>query len=238
MERSQNERLWMIGGGLVAFVAILIGWFFFISPQRSDTDSVNGQADSARAQNAALQLRITQLKAENSKLPTYKAQLAAAQLALPGTSGLSDFVRTVQSIGSATQTDVSSLAISTPTTSTPAAPVAAATGSAGQPGASTPTSGAATTAPGTGAAAAPTASVYALAITAQASGTPAALNRFLAQLQSVQPRAVLITGLNEGSGAAPGAKATTATTTLQLTMQAFVAPSIPVPGAQLGTTPK
>lgn len=237
MERSQNERLWMIGGGLVAFVAILIGWFFFISPQRSDTDSVNGQADSARAQNAALQLRITQLKAENSKLPMYKAQLAAAQLALPGTSGLSDFVRTVQSIGSATQTDVSSLAISTPTNSAPAAPVAAATGTTGQPGASTPTS-AATTAPGTGAAAAPASSVYALAITAQASGTPAALNKFLAQLQSVQPRAVLITELNEGGGSASGAKVSTATTTLQLTMQAFVAPQAQVQSAPLAVTHK
>lgn len=247
MQRSQTERLWMIGGGLIAFVAILIGWFFFISPQRSDTDDVNGQADSARSQNAALELRLTQLKAQNAKLPTYQAQLAAARLALPGTSGLSDFVRTVQSIGSATQTEVTSLAVSTPTNATALTPVSrpaggASTGAA-QPGGSTPTTGASSTAaPGTGngaTAAQPAGGVYSISISAQASGSAAALNKFLGELQSVQPRAVLITELVEGASGAPGAKADPSLTTLQLTMQAFVAPSSPAENAQLaGATHK
>ena len=37
--RSQQERLWMIAGGLAALVLLLIGWAFFISPQRSSTAS-------------------------------------------------------------------------------------------------------------------------------------------------------------------------------------------------------
>jgi hypothetical protein len=66
--------------------------------------------------------------------------------------------------------------------------------------------------------------IYSLAITANVTGSPAALNKFLQQLQAVQPRAVLITQITEGSGVpVTGAKAS-ATTTLQLTMQAFVAP--------------
>jgi hypothetical protein len=46
------------------------------------------------------------------------------------------------------------------------------------------------------------------------------LNEFLNQLQTVQPRAVLITAVTEAAGTASGA-----TTTLNLTMQAFVQPA-------------
>ena len=50
MPKSQLERLWLAVGGVAAAVLLLIGWFMFISPQRSETGSVNSQANAAREQ--------------------------------------------------------------------------------------------------------------------------------------------------------------------------------------------
>ena len=210
MPKSSGERLWWIAGVLGAFVLILIGWFFLISPQRSSTSGIDERVSAARQQNAALQTRIDDLRAQNAHLAKYQADLHQAQLALPSESGLSDFLRTLQKIGDTTGTDVQALTV--------AAPVAIASPTASGTAAKTPPP-----APAAVPGAAPNpAAVYGLPITAQVTGSPLALGRFLEQLQAVQPRAVLITKLIEGTGPVAGAKI--AGTSLQLTMQAFVAP--------------
>jgi len=86
-----------------------------------------------------------------------------------------------------------------------------------------------------------TAGVYAMTISAQITGSPTNLNRFLDQLQNVQPRAVLIASVNEASGAAnpgtgTGGSVPAGATTLQLTMEAFVAPNA-APSAASSTGP-
>jgi hypothetical protein len=76
--------------------------------------------------------------------------------------------------------------------------------------------------------------IYSLTTTVQLSGSPENLIRFLDQLQNVQPRAVLITQVQESSGAnGTVAGAGRGTTTLQLTLQAFVAP----PASAMSTAP-
>lgn len=224
--RSQRERMWLISGGLIAFVMLLIGFFFFIRPARSDTADVRSQVSAAKQQNAALQARITSLREQNKNLPKYLADLAQAQLALPPTSGIPDFLRSLQSLGNATQTTVTALSVSDPTDVT----VQAATQSspaAGQPAAQ-PTTAAASPAAGasTGAAAAAAGSgIYALPINATVSGTPVGLARFLDQLQAAQPRAVLITKITLGGTSCSCTGHATSVMSLQLTMDAFVAPS-------------
>ena len=225
--RSQVERLWLVAGGLVAFVMLLIGYFFFISPQRSSTSDVNQQTATAQQQNAVLQARLDALREQNNNLSKYKAQLAAAQQALPSTSGTSDFLRTLQSLGAATLTDVTQLTVGQPIDVTPV--------SAAQPTAS---ADATTTAAAPTAAAAPAATtpgVYALPITASVTGTATALSKFLDQLQAVQPRAVLISSITMTSGSA-GQNQPANGYTLELTMQAFVAPSSPAEGAALSSS--
>jgi Tfp pilus assembly protein PilO len=222
--RSQMERLWLVTGGLVAFVMLLIGYFFFISPQRSNTADVNSRAATVQQQNTLLQARLDALRAENKNLPKIKAELAALQQALPATSGISDFLRTLQSLGSATLADVTSLTVGQPVAVTPVAVT--------QPSAAAPTSSAASTsAPAT----APTVTAppaYALPISASVSGSAAALTKFLDRLQSVQPRAVLISSVALSSGATDGGGGFT----LALTMQAFVAPVSPTEDAALSAS--
>lgn len=216
MPRSQAERLWLISGGIIAFVILLIGYFFFISPQRSNTGEVKAQIAAANQQNTVLQGRINALREQSKNMAKYEADLAKARLALPSESGVSDFLRTLQALGNATMTDVTSLTVGEPAPLTVAAaahPTAAANPTA--------TATAGTVRPTT-VAAAPT--MYQLPLSASVMGTTNALEKFLDQLQAVQPRAVLITQVSENSvGSGEGA----GKSTLQLTMQAFVAPGTP-----------
>ncbi|MBE7189356.1 type II secretion system protein GspM [Jatrophihabitans endophyticus] len=217
--RSQQERLWVIGGGLAAVVLLLIGWVFFISPQRSSTASVRSQVDTAQTQNAALETRIAGLQQQSTKMAVYKKQLAAANAALPTSSGVPTFLRSLQKLGNETHTNAVNVTVGAPTALTPpVTPTDTSTSTDTSTPSVTPTDTTGTTP------AASTTGVYELPITAQVTGTNTALDNFLRQLQEVQPRAVLITQITEGSGSTSTTGAATGNS-LQLTMQAFVDPS-------------
>jgi hypothetical protein len=223
--RSQAERLWLISGGIVAFVLLLIGYFFFIDPQRSQTSDVNGRVTSVKQQNAVLQAKIDALREENKNLAKWQSEVNQARLALPSTSGVPDFLRSLQSLGSLTHTDVTALSVGQPTPVT--APVGATqpnSDTGAQPSA-TPTA--------TSSAAPVSVSVYSLAINATVTGAPTALEKFLDQLQGVQPRAVLVTQIKESAATTTSGKVSSGEASLQLTMNAFVAPAV----AAAPTTP-
>jgi Tfp pilus assembly protein PilO len=211
--------MWLIGTAIVGFVLVLIGYFFFISPQRDQTSQVNDQIATAQTQNDVLQSRITSLNAQNAKLAVYQKELQTAELALPETSGMAAFLRTLQSIGASTSTTLSALSVGQPVAQTPVAPAVPAGSSSSSPSPSPTTT--TTSAPPAGS------GVYSIPIVATLAGSSSQLSAFLTQLQSVQPRAVLITQIVQGSST-PAATTTTKTggglTSLQLTMEAFVAP--------------
>lgn len=219
MPRTQMERIWLFGALIVGLLLLLIGYTMFISPQNSKTSSANAQVSSAQAANLRLESRIAALRSESKDVAKYQADVQAAELALPTTSGLPDFLRTLQSIGNATLTTVSSLTVGVPSDVTSVAAHSATSGAASK---------AASSLGGV--------RIYALPITAQVTGSSGALDAFLTQLQTVQPRAVLISQLTESAASkATGPNAASAPTgsSLQLTMQAFVAPSSAAERARL-----
>jgi type IV pilus assembly protein PilO len=227
MTRSPQERLWLIGGAVGAFLLLVIGYFLVISPQRSNTQSVRDQITTAQEQAMTLQQRITALTSQSKDLPKYKSQLAVLQEALPATSGLPDFLRTLQSLGNETLAQVTSLTVGPPSVvAAGAAPVASPSATGATPTEAAPTE---TTAPTTTTTTTPptssAAGVYVLSITAQVTGSTNQLGDFLDQLQTVQPRAVLVTSVTVGGGSSSSAR-TAAPTSMSLTMQAFVAPSL------------
>lgn len=239
--RSQKERLWLIGGGTIALLLTVVAFFFFISPQRSDTSDVQGRVDSARSQNSVLQARLNQLREQNKSLGKYRQELAAAQSALPSAADVSDFLRSLQSLGSQTETNVVSLTVGPPANVSAAANGQLVAGAPGAAPSASPSAsagaGAANPAPAGGApgGAAAGPGVYSLPVKAEVTGSPADLNRFLDQLQNVQPRAVLITSVVETSGnqgTGPGGQ--TVGTVLDLSLQVFVA-TAPTPAAATGT---
>jgi Tfp pilus assembly protein PilO len=187
MGTRRVDRLWMIGGAAGAAVLLAIGWFFFISPQKGQTSSLNDRAAATQLRLTSLGHKLADLRQQNRDLPRYRAQLARDRQALPTTSDLSNFLRELQTVGDATSVSVSGLLVGTPSQINVA-----------------------------------TAKVYALPITLNADGPAANLDRFLDQLQRVQPRAVLITSANatpvDQSGSLVG------TVALTLSLQVFVAP--------------
>ncbi|MDT4891064.1 MAG: hypothetical protein QOE97_99 [Pseudonocardiales bacterium] len=216
MARTQREKLWLTGGVLVAVLMVLVGYFGFISSQKSQTSAVQEQINVATLRNGELRARLANLSEQNRNLAKYQTDIQQAKLALPDTSGLPDFLRTLQAIGAASQTNVASLSVGTPSDLTAAA--LPQTGTRGATtGAATPSK---TTSSSSGSASGAGKKVYGLSISAVVSGSTAQLNEFLNQLQTVQPRAVLITAVTEAAGTASGA-----TTSLNLTMQAFVQPA-------------
>jgi Tfp pilus assembly protein PilO len=231
MPKKQIERVWLLGVVVVGALLVLIGYTMFVSPQNSKTSGARSQVSNADAANQRLQLRINGLREQSKNLSKYQADLTAAQLALPATSGLPDFLRTLQSIGNATLTSVSSLTVGPPTDVTPIAGTAAANRVS-----SSSTSTTSPTSASTG-----SASIYALPISASVTGSTNALDAFLVQLQTVQPRAVLISELSESSGqtssgtAGGQANSASGSTTLTLTMQAFVEPASAAEQARLAT---
>lgn len=237
--RSQAERMWMIGGALLALLTVVIGYFFFIGPQRDETANLQSQAADAATQNSLLQAKVNSLRTQNLDLAKYQSQLARAREALPPTSGLPDFLRTLQSLSSSTLTSVDQLNVDTPKDVTAVAAGNATATASAEPSGGNAAAVAQAPAPAPAATAAVPGGIYALPITAVVKGTPAALNAFLDQLQNVQPRAVLITAITEGTD--PGAstdRTGRGAMSLNLTMAAFVAtpggPSapatIPTPG--------
>ncbi len=219
MSRNETARTWVVGSALLGLIMVLVGYFFFIGPERSQTRSVNAQVDTATANNAVLSTKITALSQQRRDLPKYEANLARARQALPSTSGMSDFLRTLQSIGQATNTDTS-LSVAAPTDVT-----SLATGGSATPSSTGASSSGTVTVNG--------AHVYALPITAQVTGNVQSLNAFLTQLQSVQPRAVLISQITETTGANASTGVASSAPGLTLTMQAFVAPTDPTESANL-----
>ena len=224
MPRTQAEKLWWAGAAFAAALMVVIGYLALIRPQQHETDRVHAEVAAQRTQTTALQARVAALEQQSKHLASYEAQLAQARLALPSTSGLPDFLRTLQETGNQTLARVSSLSVAAPTDVTrivtSPSPTATASASPSKSGEQAPSVAGA--------------HVYALPISAQVTGTVAQLSAFLTQLQSVQPRAVLISALSLGSGkAGTGEEKADRVSVLSLTMQAFVAPDSAAEQARL-----
>jgi Tfp pilus assembly protein PilO len=94
-----GDRLWVIGGVVVAVALALISWFFLISPKYAEASDVHRQTEDTEVQIAVLNKRIAELDKQKSKLPQYRAALKASQNALPSDSGVPDLLRQLQTVG-------------------------------------------------------------------------------------------------------------------------------------------
>ena len=237
---GRRDRMWVVGGVLAGLLGLALGWFLLISPQNTHTNDVRGRGDDAQTQNLTLLHKIAVLGRDNANLPQFVAALQQAQLALPGSSGMSDFLRTLQGLGDRTQAQVSALTVSPPVEVGAGGAAGGATGGGAAGGSAT--GGAATNSAAPTATPKPSSSpkpggflahIYALPLTAQVSGTNAHLSDFLDQLQRVQPRAVLITQLQLAPSVVSSGANASGPVTLQLTMQVFVAPTSATVAGQL-----
>lgn len=194
MSGITSERRWLIGGAAIALLIVLIGWAFFISPQREETSSVEGQTADAQLQNITLQGRINLLRTADKQRAAFAASLAQNRRALPSQPAIPAFLRSVQSIAAATDTKVTALGIGEAQAITPT--VAAASPGTTTPGTTTPSDAPVAAMPP----AAGGSGVFSIPIDATVIGAPGNLDKFVVKLQTGQPRAVLISAISEGSG--------------------------------------
>lgn len=113
--RLGKDRLWLVGGLLAAAVLFAAGWFFVISPQRSQAQSLREQAATAQLNLASLRHRLTDLEQQSANLDQYRAELARDRRALPATPSLAEFLRELQSAGDSARVTVTGLIVGAPT---------------------------------------------------------------------------------------------------------------------------
>jgi Tfp pilus assembly protein PilO len=114
MNRGHTDRLWAVGGALGAAVLLAVTWFFLISPQRAETAALQEETVAAQNRIGSLQRRLTELREQNSQFDKYQDQLDRDRQALPTDSGLSDFLRQVQTAGDAAKVTVNAVSVGEP----------------------------------------------------------------------------------------------------------------------------
>jgi hypothetical protein len=218
MHGSNADRVWMAGGGLAALVVAALAWFFAVSPELSNASSLKSQTLNAQTQNIMLQSKLHKLQADNQQIASLQSSLAAARVALPVDTGLSAFTREI--VVSGTQNSVSVISVSA------AAPVLAGSKNvAATPGAATMS---------------PAGHLYAIPVTVTVKGAPANELKFLAALQGLGKRAVLVSSGQFSADTTAAANGNSVQLSVQL--QIFAAPQSAADMAalqkQLGSTPQ
>jgi Tfp pilus assembly protein PilO len=182
------DRLWLIGGALAAAVLVVVSWLLLVTPQNNETASLQAQADEINRRATVMQSRFNQLRKENENLGEYQTKLATQRQALPTSSGMSDFLRGIQSAGERAGVSVNSVSAGTTSAITVnGAPIGV------------------------------------LPVSLTVVGPIANQRAFLIQLQTVQPRAVLVVGTNVAS--ADEERSLTGTVTMTISIRIFVAQS-------------
>lgn len=214
MGRSNIDRLWMAGGIIGAIFLLLISWLFLLSPTRSDISSLHDEKANADVQNRQLEATIRQL--QNANLGDLRAQLQAAQAALPGDSGLPEFIRQLAASSDASLVKVTSI--------TAAAPIPVGAGAAA----------AVAGAPAPGGSAA--GKVFGIPVTIIATGATPRLQALLHRIQADGPRRALVSSVvmapSSGIGTT-GAGGIGANASMTAQMTVFVAPQTPAAQAEI-----
>ncbi|CAN5635120.1 hypothetical protein BH10ACT8_BH10ACT8_02890 [soil metagenome] len=201
MARSAAERNWIAGGAVGSIALAALAWFVVISPQMGTTSDLKNQTADAQSANMILQAKTNKLKADNANIDSLAAELKIARQALPTDSGLPEL--TVQLSRQAAATGVSVVSI---TAGQPSVATVAAVGA--KPGTSGATAG----------------KLFSIGITLVCEAPAVRQQQFLTAIQTIGPRRVLISAVTF----TPSGKSTTssisASSTMTVTMQAFVSP--------------
>jgi Tfp pilus assembly protein PilO len=184
-----RAKTWMLIGVAAAVLILALGYLFVISPQKNRTNEANDSAATEQSQLLVNQHKVADLRKQNDNLATYKAALALDQNALPATDGIPDFLRSTQAIGVRTGVTVSAITVAQPELASTTASPASGTSMTG---------------------------LYDVQVSLVAAGATTQMTEFLKQIQTGQPRAVVVTSV---------AESTTATgLSLNLSLKVFIDP--------------
>jgi type IV pilus assembly protein PilO len=211
MASLTRTRAWVAGTVVLCLLLVVASYFLLIGPKRAEAADLDLQTESTLSSNAALEVRVAELKAQFAELPDREAELAAVRRALPQDAAIPTLVRDLDALAAAQAVTLMSVTPGVGTvvvdpTAVVAAPAAPADGAAPAEGA----------APADGAAAAPTDPAAAAAVPAGdvllsvptslvVVGGFAEAETFLEKLQTELARAFLVSSLTVTAETTPAA---------------------------------
>jgi Tfp pilus assembly protein PilO len=179
---------WAAGTVVALLVIVAAGWFLAISPQKHKVSSLGAQSAAQEQTNTGLHLKLTELTAQMSAVPSEEAAVAAVTQKIPNDPAMPDYVRTLTTIASQTGVELVSIAPGAPATVT----VAAATVPAAA--AATPSASASASAAVQAAPAAPAVSLQSIPVALNVQGGYFQIQQFTAALQRLA-RSTVVTSI-------------------------------------------
>jgi Tfp pilus assembly protein PilO len=224
---------WAAGTVVALLVIVAAGWFLAISPQKHKVSSLGAQSAAQEQTNNGLHVKLAELTAQMSAVPSEEAAVAAVTQKIPNDPAMPDYVRTLTTIAGQTGVELISIAPGAPAAVAVAAPtVPVAT-------AATPSASAdADAAP----AAAPAASLQSISVSLNVQGGYFQIQQFTAALQRLA-RSTVLTSVAIAPGgqlkppkvplpAADAYKALTAQISVDVFMNSSTAFDVPAAPAQ------
>ena len=202
MLHSRTAR-WSVSTAVLCVALLVAAWFLLITPRRAEAGTLADERTSSEQQNAMLEIRIAQLKAEFAQLPATQAVLAAIREQIPAEADMPALVRDMHAMAGATGLTLESIA----------------PGEAIELGSGGGSGGRAAT--GTGTTSGSASGLIGIPVTIVIRGDYFQEVAFLQQVQTQLKRSVLITGLELGPAQEAGAEGQIE---ISVTGQVFVMP--------------
>jgi hypothetical protein len=123
MNIRRADRLWMLGGLFGIIVLVVAAYMLAIKPIYADKADKQGQADDQEMTLVTLKTQLSQLKAKAKDQAMYTAQLNAKTAAMPDSYDVPNYLRALQTSGTAVNVLVSAVSVGVPAKVTGAADV-------------------------------------------------------------------------------------------------------------------
>ncbi|WP_238006033.1 type 4a pilus biogenesis protein PilO [Dactylosporangium sp. AC04546] len=107
------DRLWLIGGAVLAAAILAVSYFFVISTRYQDRDDFRTSAEQVSQQVTVQRNRLAQMRRDNARLTEFTATLDANKAALPESDSVSALLRELQTAGELTGVSVSGVSVGT-----------------------------------------------------------------------------------------------------------------------------
>jgi hypothetical protein len=104
-----NGIMGVVVSSLAVLVVVIVGWMFFVSPQRSKADRIGAQVDSAKAELTSDQTLIATAKRQNTL-----GSAKAAERALPDNPKVSEILRQLTGFAAESRTELDNITPATP----------------------------------------------------------------------------------------------------------------------------
>jgi len=177
---------WAAGTVVALLVIVAAGWFLAISPQKHKVSSLGAQSAAQEQTNSGLHVKLTELTAQMSAVPSEEAAVAAVTQKIPNDPAMPDYVRTLTTIASQTGVELISIA--------PGAPAAVTVAAATVPAATTASPSASAPAATQAAPALPAVSLQSIPVGLNVQGGYFQIQQFTAALQRLA-RSTVVTAI-------------------------------------------